>query len=202
MHCSQCGTELPEQARFCLQCGSPVPISVEPPAQPAQPLPELDFVQPAVAGGIFLGLLSSLPFISAGNCLCCMWVLGGGGIATLLLMKQRPNGGITFGDAAFGGVMSGLIGAIVATLVSIPIRLIMARVLISQQELMEQALTDSGLEGPMRDLFMRFVSPEVSVTTIIFMFIYFLILFSLFAMIGGILTLAIMNNRKGVIRGQ
>src|SRR5689334_11074176 len=113
MQCKQCGAELPDEARYCLHCGA----AVEPPEtfRPSAPLPDLDFVQPALAGGMFLGVMSSIPFINAGNCLCCMWVLAGGGIAAFLLTKQRPAGGITYGDGAFAGVMSGLFGAIVAT---------------------------------------------------------------------------------------
>ena len=90
--CKQCGTELPDHARFCLQCGAPVQVE-EPDQQeqpqpepradrPPPPLPELDFVQPAAMGGMFLGMLSSLPIIAAGNIFCCMWVLLGGAIAT------------------------------------------------------------------------------------------------------------------------
>src|SRR5262245_35761617 len=106
MQCKQCGADLPEEARFCLKCGVPTqapepeesPLEARPPEGPA---PELDFIQPAVAGGTALGLLSSLPLLSAGNCLCCMWVLGGGGLATYLLSKQQPGRRLTYGDGAF-----------------------------------------------------------------------------------------------------
>ena len=33
-------------------------------------------IQPVLLGGLFLGVLSALPIISAGNC-CCLWTLGG-----------------------------------------------------------------------------------------------------------------------------
>ena len=39
-------------------------------------------LQPALFGGLFIGVLSALPIISAGNCLCCMWVVAGGMLAT------------------------------------------------------------------------------------------------------------------------
>src|SRR5437867_3045116 len=103
--CKHCGTSLPEGARFCHQCGLPMEAPPEAtPPQPPQPLPELDFVKPALAGGTFLGLASSLPIIAVGNCLCCMWVLGGGALATFLLNKQQPRRRLTFGDGAFAGV--------------------------------------------------------------------------------------------------
>jgi len=89
--CKECGANLPDQARFCLQCGTPAVDSEEPQQEkPKEPLPPLDFVQPALAGGMFLGVLSTLPFIGAANVCCCMWVLLGGGIGVILLLKQRP----------------------------------------------------------------------------------------------------------------
>lgn len=199
--CRECGTELPETARFCSNCGTPVhPAEVGPPPQttpePAGSPAELDFLQPALAGGFFLGVLSSLPFISAGNCLCCMWILGGGGLAAYMLHLQRP-GGVTYGDGAFGGVLSGLAGAVVATVMSIPVRLLSGRLLESQQEALEEAFAEMpGFDGPFRDLLLRMASPEVSPTIITFTFLMNLILFALFAMIGGILMVAILRKKE------
>lgn len=193
--CKQCGAILPDNARFCLQCGTPVDHSLneQGPEKPA-PLPPLDFLQPALAGGMFLGLLSSLPIISAGNALCCMWVLLGGGIAATLLMKQRPTG-ITYGDGAFVGVLSGLFGAIVGTIVHIPVQIITSRLVESQQEKFEALFREYGVEGPLRDWMLRVVSGEISLGTILFTFFANLLMWSLFAMVGGILAVAIMNKR-------
>ena len=46
-------------------------------------------VQPAVLGGVFIGVLSALPLISAGNCCCCLWVIGGGVVAAYLLQQSQ-----------------------------------------------------------------------------------------------------------------
>jgi hypothetical protein len=196
--CKQCGAQLPEQARFCYQCGTPVDQPPEQnPVTPTAPPRPLEFLQPALAGGMLLGLLSSLPFISAGNCLCCAWVVGGGALGTLLLTKQRPTG-VTLGDGAFVGVLSGLFGAVVSTLVSIPVRILSARFFASQQQAMEEALREIGAEGPLRDLMLRVASPEISAATLLFTFFMNLLMYSLFAMIGGILTVAILEKRKRV----
>lgn len=192
--CRECGANLPDQARYCLQCGTVVDAEEQKQEQPQQPLPPLDFIQPALAGGMFLGVLSTLPFISAANCLCCMWVLCGGGIGALLLLKQRPTG-ITYGDGAFVGVLSGLFGAVIGTIVHIPVQIIMSRMMQSQQQQIEEAFRQLGLEGPMRDWGMRILSGEISVGTILVFFFMNLLMWSLFAMIGGILTVAIMKKR-------
>jgi hypothetical protein len=191
--CRECGTNLPDESKYCLQCGTPVlqeaPTSTQPEA-------ELDFVQPALTGGMFLGLLSSLPIIAIGNFFCCMWILGGGGLAAFMLMKQRPNR-ITYGDAAFAGVLSGLFGAIVSTLISIPLRILLANDFESQRETLEQTFQGvPEFEGPIRDFMLRLASPEISVTTIGAIFFVNLLLYSMFAMIGGILTVALVNKRN------
>jgi hypothetical protein len=128
-----------------------------------------------------------------------MWVLGGGGLAAFMLTKQRPDG-ISYGDGAFAGVLSGVFGAVVATVVSIPVRLIASRIFESQQSALEDALSQMPeLEGPFRELLLRMASPEISALTIGFTFFLNLVLYSLFAMIGGILTVAVINrNRTGM----
>jgi hypothetical protein len=202
--CKTCGTDLPEQAKFCLHCGQAVqpeePLQPSPPSEsptpPAPPAPQapLDFIQPALVGGMFLGFLSTLPFVDLANCLCCMWVLMGGGIGAVLLARQRPAG-ITFGDGAYVGVLSGLFGAVVGTAVHIPMQIISMRLLGTQPQQFEEVLQRMGVEGPMKDFMMRVMSGEISAVTILFTFFSYLLMWSLFAMIGGILTVAIMNKR-------
>ena len=202
--CKHCGAELPENAKFCLQCGAPVdPVEPEQPEvppptprQPQGPLPELDFFQPALTGGMFLGLLSSVPILSAGNCLCCMWVLLGGAIATVLLTRQRPINLLTYGDGAFAGVLSGVIGAAVGTIVQMSFRAIASQFFESQQQQVEELLNRVGAEGPFRDWAMRMASGEVSIGTVAITFVSNLLVFALFAMIGGILAVAILNKRQ------
>jgi len=148
---------------------------------------------------MFLGFMSSIPFISAGNYLCCMWILLGGGIAATMLMKQRP-GGITFGDGAYVGVLSGVFGAIVGTIVHIPVMIVMSRIFQSQEKYVEDMLQQFQVEGPMRDWMLRIASGEISAATILFTFFLNLVMWSLFAMIGGIIAVALANKKGGPSR--
>ncbi len=126
-----------------------------------------------------------------------MWVLLGGGMATMMLVKQRPSG-ITYGDGAFAGVLSGLFGAVVGTIVQMSFRAIASRMFESQQQQeLERIWQQIGAPGPIPDWLLRAMSGEISAVTIIFTFFSYLIMFSLFAMIGGILTVAILNKSKG-----
>jgi hypothetical protein len=187
MQCNSCGAELPDDARFCLRCGAAaIPTQGSRP-QPGAPL---DFVQPALAAGMALGLLSTLPIINLG---CCIWVLGGGALSTYLLMQQR-GGPISYGDGAFGGVLSGLFGAVVGTLVQIPLRTIAASMFDSRQAMEEFIQRFPDIDESMRELMLQAASPEISLTTLMFTFISSAVMFSLFAMIGGILAVAVMKK--------
>jgi hypothetical protein len=80
-------------------------------------------LQPALLGGIAMGVLSVLPFISLANC-CCAWILFGGGLAAYLMQQDHPAP-ITVGDGALVGLLAGLIGAVLWAGLSIPVGMMM-----------------------------------------------------------------------------
>src|SRR4029078_9751052 len=79
-------------------------------------------VQPALLGGLFMGVLSALPIIGVGNCCCCLWVIGGGVVAAYLL-QQSQQAPLTPGDGAIVGLMAGLFGAVIDGVISVPVHL-------------------------------------------------------------------------------
>ena len=172
-----------------MQCGTTVDVS----AKSGGPQTNLEFLQPALVVGLLLGLLSSLPIIKAGN---LIWILAGGALTAHLLMKRRPSG-IGYGDGAFGGVLSGFFGSIVATVLLIPNKWIFIADFEAQRQDAERTFSNTPeFAGPMRDLVLRALSPEVSLTTELFWFFLFGIFFSLFAMFGGMLMVGIANRRR------
>ena len=78
------------------------------------PAPKL---QPALFGGLFIGVLSALPFV---NVCCCLWILSGGVIAVYLMQSNHPYP-ITAADGALVGLLAGMLGAVISGLLSIPI---------------------------------------------------------------------------------
>ena len=79
-------------------------------------------LQPALLGGVVIGVLSALPVINLANC-CCGWILFGGGLAAYLMQQGRATP-ISAGDGALVGLMAGAIGAVVWTLVAIPLSVV------------------------------------------------------------------------------
>jgi hypothetical protein len=52
-------------------------------------------LQPALLGGLLIGVLSALPFVSM---CCCLWVIAGG-VLTTYLLQERMTTPVTAGDA-------------------------------------------------------------------------------------------------------
>jgi hypothetical protein len=176
-----------------MQCGTPVELSIQA-ATGSQP--NLEFLRPSIAGGLLLGLLSSLPYVESANLIFGVWVLAGGAFSAHLLMKQRRSG-ISYGDGAFGGVLSGFFGAVVATLMLIPSKLLFVADWEAGRQQAELQLSKTpDVTGPLSDLFLRALSPEISLPTELFWFFMYGIFFSLFAMCGGLLMVWLAKKRK------
>jgi hypothetical protein len=67
----------------------------------------------------------------------------------------------------------------------------------AQQAAIENAFRETPeLQGPFRDFLLRIASPEVSALTLAFTFFVSLMFYAMFAMIGGIVTVAVMTRRQ------
>ena len=137
-------------------------------------------LQPALFGGLVMGLLSGLPFISAGNCICCLWVILGGAVGSYVLQQRRETP-ITAADGAVVGLLSGVIGSVVYLLVSIPITLLMAPF---QQQMFERVI-DSGELPPEVEQFLS--SGFTGFLALIWGFFAMLAAGIVFATIGGVI---------------
>ena len=80
-----------------------------------------EYFRPALLAGVVAGILSGLPFIGIGNCICCLWIVGGAAVAAKMLSAATP-GLLTTGDGAIVGALTGIVAAVVDGLISIPLR--------------------------------------------------------------------------------
>ena len=81
-------------------------------------------LQPALLGGVAIGVLSALPVVNIGNLCCCAWVVFGGALAAYLMQQNFPAP-VGAGDGALVGLMAGAIGAVVGSILAIPISMAM-----------------------------------------------------------------------------
>ena len=81
-------------------------------------------LQPALLGGVFIGVMSALPIINAGNGCCCLWVLAGGALAVYLYQQNSPVS-VPAAEGALLGLLAGLIGGIIWVVLSIPIQMLL-----------------------------------------------------------------------------
>jgi hypothetical protein len=105
-----------------------------------------------------MGVLSALPFVSAGNLCCCLWVVSGGALAAYLL-QQNQSAPITPADGALVGLLAGIAGAFVQFLVAIPIGIMVAPM---ERALLQRLVDMAGSMPPeMRDAIERYSSDGV-----------------------------------------
>ncbi|HZR26054.1 MAG TPA: hypothetical protein VFA59_20825 [Vicinamibacterales bacterium] len=147
------------------------------------------YAQPALIGGVVMGVLSGLPIVSAGNLCCCMWVIGGGMIAAYIL-QQNESTPITAGDGAIVGLLAGLVGAFVYLIVSIPVTLMVAPF----ERMFMERLRDQW--GDMPPEFRSFAERAAGGGIRLFLgFIAYLFFGSAFSTIGGLIGHAIFQKK-------
>lgn len=145
-------------------------------------------LQPALFGGLFIGVLSALPIINIGNC-CCLWVIGGGVLATYLMQQNHPYP-VAAADGALAGLLAGLTGGVLGTLLSIPVEMMMGPV---QKQLMERILSSQQdiPEGTRRMI----ENMNVGAVAVAFKLVFSVFIGAVFGMLGGLLGVALFKKK-------
>lgn len=144
---------------------------------------------PALIGGVIAGVLSGIPIV---NCLCCLWVIGGGVLAAYFLTKESSVT-LTAGDGAIVGIFTGIIAAVVEAFVNIPFRAMseklmqgmMDRFLQYYEEMpsgWESWLEDGGFEG--------------SIVWTVLGLVVSAVIFSALGALGGIIGISLFGKKK------
>lgn len=149
-------------------------------------------LQPAVMGGLVIGILSALPLISIGNICCCLWIVSGGALAAYLLQANQATP-ITTGDGAVTGLMAGVIGSVVYSVVAIPVSIVMGPI---QAKFAEGLLRNAGeLPEGLEPMLEAARNSGFSILGAIAGFFLMLILSVIFASIGGIIGAVIFKKK-------
>lgn len=152
--------------------------------------------QPALLGGVTIGVLSALPVINLANC-CCAWILFGGALSAYLMQQNHPEP-IQVGDGAIVGLLAGLVGAFVWLIVSVPISTALAPF---QSDMAGRIIRDAGDMAPeMRAIFENMAgAPAIGVGLILGFFVM-LCVSTVFGMLGGLFgALMFKKNQPPVI---
>jgi hypothetical protein len=147
-------------------------------------------LKPALIGGVALGILSSLPLIS---CLCCFWVIAGGVLAAYLYVKDSRTP-VTLGRGVGLGLLTGILGAVVMALFSIPLHM-----LVNPGTGMIDQLRQSMSQVPsMPAETRRMMEGLYDHAGILYAIgaLFMLVFFCLFGMVGGAIGVAIFEKRK------
>ncbi len=143
-------------------------------------------LMPAFYGGLFIGVLSALPLVSAGNC-CCLWIVGGGVIAAWVMQANHPAP-ISLVDGAIAGVLAGVVGALVYVVASVLVSFTLGPVLGDLSE----RLIERQSSPEMRELFERFSGTGIGLAV---GFVLHLFLGIVFATLGGLVGAAIFRRQ-------
>jgi len=151
--------------------------------------------QPALIGGLVMGVLSALPIVSVGNACCCLWVVSGGVVAAYVLQQNQALP-ITPGDGALVGLLAGLAGACVQAVLSVPITLLVGPM---ERELVQRILDMTGnLPPDVREALERY-SREGSSGPLLMLgrivaFAFWVCVGAIFSTLGGLLGAAIFRK--------
>ena len=139
-------------------------------------------LQPALLGGVVIGVLSALPVINLANC-CCAWILFGGALAAYLMQQNHPEP-IQVGDGAIVGLLAGIVGAFVWLIVTVPISTALAPF---QSDMAGRIIRDAGDMAPeMRAIFENMSGAPAIGLGLILGFFVMLVVSTVFGMLGGL----------------
>ena len=151
-----------------------------------------DRVQPALWGGVFIGVLSALPLVNFGNCCCCLWVICRGALAAYLRQQSSPLQ-IEAAEGALVGLIAGAVGGVIATVLSLPLQFLIGPY---QRQIMERILASNpDVPAEARDAFQRFGAGAGAAMTIVGM-MFTIVIDVVFGLIGGLLGVALFKKKS------
>lgn len=147
-----------------------------------------DKIKPALIGGGSLGVANSIPLVNLLNCACCALVIGGGVLAAHLYFKDTPpTAERPFGDGIMLGALAGVFGAIVSTIISIPMTLLG----LGSMDFMNDILENADLPPEMADMLSSMGGDGLAMGVLLVGLMFNLVIYAIFAGIGGAIGVAI-----------
>lgn len=152
--------------------------------------------QPALFGGLLIGVLSSLPIIKAGNICCCLWVICGG-LLTVYLQQQRQPEPIETGEAVVGGLLAGVIGAVIVGLFTYVSMLVLGPVIQSSFDTIQQQFeSNPDMPPAARDFALSMIRMMTGGGAAILIGLITIPVYAVFSMLGALLGTALFRKKQ------
>ena len=159
--------------------------------------PKPDKIIPALYGGVIMALISAVPFVNFLNCLCCAGVMLGGFLGVFFYKNNftPDTPPFTSGDCLAVGALSGVIGAVIGTILSIASLMLFGNIM---GEYMMRMLQNMNLNIPPEawDAMEESMSSGFTLFTIMIQLMSGLVIDTLFGMIGGLIGYSIYKPKK------
>ncbi len=149
---------------------------------------------PALIGGAFIGVLSSVPVINMGNCLCCMWIILGGIIAVYYYSRKLPQDQMLVqSDGAVVGLLAGVFGALFSSLLTY---LLMAMIGFVPGQGIIDFLESNDMSGEWREM-LELISEGGAIHPffVLMSLIFGLVVNSAFGFVGGLLGVSLFRKK-------
>jgi hypothetical protein len=146
---------------------------------------------PALLAGVVLGVLSSLPIVSAGNCCCGLWFVATGVLAAWLMQQNQPVA-ITPGDGALAGLVAGVTGTVVWAILYVPFQAVTG---VWQRQFADRILESAGELPPnFREILESSQGSGRLFFGLVFGFLFMLVVGVAFTTLGGLVGALIVRR--------
>jgi hypothetical protein len=159
--------------------------------------PKPDKLIPALYGGIIMAVISTVPFLSLINCLCCAGLLLGGFSAVYFYKNNftPDTPPFTSSDCMSVGALAGVISAVIGTILSLMFLSLFGNVM---GEFIMKILREYSSQIPEQtlDQIEGALERKMSVLFIFIGFFQSLILHTLFGLLGGLIGYSIFKPKQ------
>ena len=158
-------------------------------------------LMPALYGGVIMGVISGIPFLSLVNCFCCAGIMLGGFMAVFFYKKDLTESSppLTNGDGLGLGALAGVVGAVVTMILTALFHLVFGMAMGGGM----QKLQDMGLGNQIPPETMKMIQGLMSDRGLVgITFVFHLIIDPLFGLIGGLIGYAVFKSKTPAITLQ
>ncbi len=147
-------------------------------------------VKGLLVGGVLGGILTIIPFVNLGNCLCCLWIVLGGFLASAIHVKGSETA-VSKGDGAITGLLAGVPMLIVYIVIGIPIAVLTGPLIMG---IMSQVIDDPSFQSQLGQMMGQSIVQNI-ISAVVGAFMY-AFLFAGFGALGGLIGTAIFEHRE------